>query len=196
VTDDPKARKAAAREAAAVRRAEAPAHHRHAAAAALAARVGGLEGHVVSAYLPIRSEADPLPAMAALAERNRVCVPVIAGRGRPLSFREWRPGCRLVEGPFRVMIPEAGAVLAPDTLIVPLLAFDADLYRLGYGGGFYDRTLAALRAGGPVHAIGFAYAAQETADLPLEPTDQPLDEIVTEAGPRGARPRQTGAEWG
>lgn len=179
------ARKAAAREAAFARRKAAHAAHREAAAAALAAHLAGLEGRVVSAYLPIRTEADPLPAMEALAAANRVCVPVIAGKGRPLVFREWRPGCALVEGPFRVMVPEAGETLVPDTLIVPMLAFDARLYRLGYGGGFYDRTLEALRAAGPVRAVGFAYAAQEADALPLEPTDQPLDELVTEAGPRG-----------
>jgi 5-formyltetrahydrofolate cyclo-ligase len=168
VSADLAAEKAAARKAAAARRAEAH----------------GTQGRVISAYLPIRTEADPLPAMATLAGANRICVPVIEGRGRPLSFREWRPGCRLVEGPFRVMVPEGGAVLVPDLLVVPLLAFDAGLYRLGYGGGFYDRTLAALRAAGACRAVGFAYAAQEVAAVPREATDEPLDELVTERGVR------------
>jgi 5-formyltetrahydrofolate cyclo-ligase len=74
--------------------------------------------------------------------------------------------------------------VTPQILIVPLLAFDARGYRLGYGGGFYDRTLQGLRAAGPVTAIGFAYNAQEVAQVPTEPTDQPLDFIVTEAGIR------------
>ena len=179
--------KAAARKAAAAPRAAAHAQHAPAASAALAAHLEGVTGRVVSAYLPIRTEADPLPAMHALAARNRVCVPVVEGAGRPLSFREWRPGCRLVEGPFRVRVPADGAALVPDLLVVPMLAFDADLYRLGYGGGFYDRTLAALRAGGGCRAVGFAYAAQEVAAVPREATDAPLDELVTEDGPR--RPR-------
>ncbi|MEE4120027.1 MAG: 5-formyltetrahydrofolate cyclo-ligase [Paracoccaceae bacterium] len=178
------AEKAAARTAAAARRAEAHAAHRAAASAALAEHLAGTEGRVISAYLPIRSEADPLPAMSALSGANRICVPVVEGKGRPLSFREWRPGCRLVEGPFRVSVPEGGAVLVPDLLVVPMLAFDAGLYRLGYGGGFYDRTLAALRAAGGCRAVGFAYAAQEVDAVPREATDEQLDEIVTERGLR------------
>jgi 5-formyltetrahydrofolate cyclo-ligase len=183
--DDPKAAKRAAREAAFARRAAAHPVQAEAAAAALAAHLAGTEGRVVSGYLPIRTEANPLPAMERLAASNTVCVPVIAGKGRPLVFREWRPGCRLVEGPFRVMVPETGAWCTPDLLIVPMLAFDARLYRLGYGGGFYDRTLATLRAAGPVQALGFAYAAQEDDALPVEPTDQPLDALVTERGLHG-----------
>ena len=175
-------RKAEARVAAYARRKAAHAAHREAASAVLKAHLGGLTGRIVGGYLPIRTEADPLAAMTTLAAANRVAVPVVEGPGQPLSFREWHPGCALVEGPFRVMVPEEGETLVPDTLIVPLVAFDARLYRLGYGGGFYDRTLEALRSAGPVRAIGFAYAAQEAESLPLEPTDQPLDEIVIEAG--------------
>jgi len=175
-------RKALARSAAFARRKDAHGLHRAAASAVLSEHLAGLTGRVVAGYLPIRTEADPLPAMAALARANRVCVPVIDGQGLPLSFREWRPDCALEEGPFRVMVPVGGAVLLPDVLIVPLVAFDAALYRLGYGGGFYDRTLERLRAAGPVRAVGFAYAAQGVERLPVEPTDQPLDEIVTEAG--------------
>ncbi len=184
-TDDPGPAKRAAREAAFARRKAAHAAQAEAAAAALTAHLAGTEGRVISGYLPIRTEADPRPAMERLAAANTLCVPVIAGRGRPLMFREWRPGCRLVEGPFGVMVPEAGAWCTPDLLIVPMLAFDARLYRLGYGGGFYDRTLEALRASGPVQALGFAYAAQEAEALPLEPTDQPLDALVTERGLHG-----------
>ena len=180
--DDATAQKAAARTAAFARRKAAHAEHREAVAAALADHMAGLAGRVVAGYLPIRTEADPLPAMTALAGRNRVCVPVIEGPRRPLAFREWRPGCALEEGPFRVMVPVAGAVLVPEVLIVPMLAYDACLYRLGYGGGFYDRTLEGLRAAGPARAVGLAFAAQGVDALPVEATDQPLDEIVTETG--------------
>ncbi len=173
--------KALARKAAFQRRKDAHARHREAASDALCAATDGISGHVIAGYLPIRTEADPLPAMTRLSAANRICVPVVEGPGLPLSFRAWRPGCALVEGPFRVMIPADGAALVPDILIVPMVAFDAGLYRLGYGGGFYDRTLAALRAERRVRATGFAYAAQGVERLAIEPTDEPLDEIVTES---------------
>jgi 5-formyltetrahydrofolate cyclo-ligase len=133
--------------------------------------------------MPIRTEIDPLPAMRALHGAGaRLCVPVIAGAGQPLDFREWTPDCTLVEGPFKAMVPETGPWLTPDTLIVPLVGFDRALNRLGYGGGFYDRTLARLRASGGARAIGFAFAAQELPHIPAEATDQPLDAVVTEHG--------------
>ncbi|PRY23588.1 5-formyltetrahydrofolate cyclo-ligase [Aliiruegeria haliotis] len=175
-------RKATERAAAYARRKTAHARHRAAASAQLESYLRGVTGQVIAGYLPIRTEADPLPAMGALSARNRICVPVVEGHGCPLTFRDWRPGCALEEGSFKVMIPVGGAVLVPNVLIVPLVAFDAGLYRLGYGGGFYDRTLERLRATGPVRAIGFAYGDQQTEALPLEPTDQRLDEVVTENG--------------
>jgi 5-formyltetrahydrofolate cyclo-ligase len=140
------------------------------------------KGRPMSGYLPIRSEADPIPAMTALARHGLVGVPEVAGKGLPLRFRRWTPDVPLVRGNFGVMVPENAPEMVPEVLIVPMLAFNAEGYRLGYGGGFYDRTLAALRAAGPVVAIGLAFAAQRVASLPLEPTDQPLDAIVTEDG--------------
>jgi 5-formyltetrahydrofolate cyclo-ligase len=146
-------------------------------------RIGQPDGRIVSGYMPIRTEIDPRPAMAALHRAGaRICVPVIAGAGLPLDFREWTPECSLVEGPFKAMVPEGGDWLIPDTLIVPLVGFDRSLNRLGYGGGFYDRTLARLRAAGRVEAIGFAFAAQELPHVPADDTDQPLDALVTEQG--------------
>jgi 5-formyltetrahydrofolate cyclo-ligase len=140
-------------------------------------------GSTVSGYLPIRSEIDPMPLMLALAGLGyRLCVPVIEGRGRPLSFREWSASAEIVRGPFGVAVPVGGATLVPDLLIVPMLAFDRRGHRLGYGGGFYDRTIAGLRAQGPVQALGFAYAAQEVPLVPDSETDMRLDAIVTEAG--------------
>ena len=88
----------------------------------------------------------------------------------------------MVEGPFGARVPEGGAWIVPQVLIVPLLAWDRRLYRLGYGGGFYDRTLQGLRQRGPVLAIGFAFAAQEVAEVPIDATDQRLDMVVTESG--------------
>lgn len=139
-------------------------------------------GKVLAGYMPMRTEIDPLAAMA--AHRGPVCVPVILGPGQPLAFRRWTPQARMIPGDFGALIPETGAWLEPEVLIVPLLAFDARGYRLGYGGGFYDRTLEALRAVRPTLAIGFAFAAQEVPEVPTEPTDGRLDLIVTDKGPR------------
>jgi 5-formyltetrahydrofolate cyclo-ligase len=111
-----------------------------------------------------------------------VGVPVIPGEAQPLVFHRWHPGARMVAGAFGALIPEVAEEVVPEVLIVPLLAFDRAGFRLGYGGGFYDRTLEGLRARGPVAAIGFAFAAQEVDRVPTEPTDQKLDLIVTERG--------------
>ncbi|MBF9034692.1 5-formyltetrahydrofolate cyclo-ligase [Rhodobacterales bacterium HKCCE2091] len=154
-----------------------------AANAALLREIGDVAGRVISAYWPMRTEIDPRPAITALAAANRICLPVIAGKGLPLTFREWSPGAAMTAGPFGAEIPAEGEMLTPDILIVPLVAFDAAGDRLGYGGGFYDRTLAKLRAAGRVRAIGFAYAAQQMPEVPVEPTDQRLDVVVTEDGP-------------
>jgi 5-formyltetrahydrofolate cyclo-ligase len=184
---DPAEEKRAARAAALERRAALHAAHpgaaRQAAGHVLAEVAHARHVHTVSAYLPIRDEIDPGPAMLALAGLGyRLCVPVIEGRGLPLRFREWAPGAAVVRGPFGVAVPEAGEWLVPDLLIVPMLAFDARAYRLGYGGGFYDRTLAALRAEWEVTALGLAYAGQEIGAVPHGPRDQHLDAVATEAG--------------
>jgi len=173
-------RKEEARAAAMARRAEAHAAHRGDASTHLRAALAAHAGRALSGYMPIRSEIDPLAAMA--AHSGPVAVPVIEGKGLPLRFRAWHPGAPMVRGRFGAPVPETGDWITPEVLIVPLVAFDRAGNRLGYGGGFYDRTLQDLRARGPVVAIGFAYAAQETDRLPLEPTDQPLDLIVTQAG--------------
>ena len=139
-------------------------------------------GAVIAGYMPIRTEVSPLPAMMAMTGQATLCVPVIQGAGLPLLFREWHPGAEMIDGPFGALVPAAGDFVTPDVLIVPMVAFDRQGGRLGYGGEFYDRTLEGLRAERPVFAIGFAYAAQEAEGLPMEPTDQPLDMIVTEQG--------------
>ena len=174
--------KAAFRTAAYATRKQAYAAGQGQAAELLADVLAAHSGKTLSGYMPMRTEINPLPAMA--AHQGPVCVPVIMARAHPLRFREWTPGCAMVPGEFGALIPADGAWLDPQILIVPLLAFDARGYRLGYGGGFYDRTLQALRARGPVMAIGFAFAAQEVAEVPIEATDQKLDMIVTENGVR------------
>lgn len=174
--------KAAARKAAFAARKAAFAAGQGQAAELLADVLAAYRGRVLAGYMPMRTEIDPLPAMA--AHDGPVCVPVIMGKGMPLRFREWTPGCALVEGEFGARVPVEGPWLEPEVVIVPLVGFDARGYRLGYGGGFYDRTLEGLRARQGVVAIGFAFAAQELAEVPIEPTDQRLDMIVTEVGVR------------
>jgi 5-formyltetrahydrofolate cyclo-ligase len=142
-------------------------------------------GRALAGYMPMRTEIDPLPAMA--AHQGVVCVPIIVGAGQALRFREWSPGCAMVAGEFGALIPAEGAWVEPDVLIVPLVGFDSRGYRLGYGGGFYDRTLEGLRARRPVLAVGFAFAGQEMDTVPIEATDQKLDVIVTENGVRVVR---------
>ncbi|MEM0987724.1 MAG: 5-formyltetrahydrofolate cyclo-ligase [Pseudomonadota bacterium] len=138
---------------------------------------------VIAGYRPIRTEIDPTQLMAELhCQGCRLAVPVIVAEATPLVFREWWPGAPMEDGAFGAEIPVNGADLVPDLVIVPLLAFDGAGYRLGYGGGFYDRTLEGLRRSGSVQAVGLAYAAQEVTEVPREPTDQKLDAIVTDTG--------------
>lgn len=137
---------------------------------------------VIAAYMPIRTEIDVLPAMHTLhGLGHRIAVPVIVGNGLPLSFKEWTPQSEMINGPFGAAIPANGDWLMPDLLITPLIAYNVDGYRLGYGGGFYDRSLELLRAKRPTIAVGFGYAGQE-GEVPVEETDQRLDAMVTEDG--------------
>lgn len=144
--------------------------------------LAGYRGVPVSGFMPIRTEIDPIPAMAEAAAHGRVGVPVIDAAGQPLRFAEWTPDSVMVPGAFGAQIPQMPVFFEPEIVIVPLLAFDRQGGRLGYGGGFYDRTLEVLRAKRATLAIGFAFAGQESGDVPLERTDQPLDMIVTEGG--------------
>ena len=150
------------------------------AAEILADVLAGYRDKPLSGYMAMRTEIDPLAAMASHA--GPVCVPVIIGKAQALKFREWSPGCKMVAGEFGAQIPAVGGWIEPEVLIVPLVAFDARGYRLGYGGGFYDRTLELLRGRRPTLAIGFAFAAQEKPQVPIDATDQRLDAIVTEQG--------------
>ncbi|NOR32248.1 MAG: 5-formyltetrahydrofolate cyclo-ligase [Sulfitobacter sp.] len=143
--------------------------------------LAGYRGVALSGFMPIRTEIDPRPAMAEASAHGVVGVPVIMGAGQPLQFSRWTPQAAMTSGPFGAQVPVIEDFFEPEILIVPLLAFTRNGDRLGYGGGFYDRTLAQLRARRATLAIGFAFAGQEVDDLPLEPTDEPLDLIVTEA---------------
>lgn len=174
--------KAAARKAAFAARKEAFAKGQGQAAELLADVLAAHRGRALAGYMAMRTEIDPTAAMA--AHQGPVGVPVILGAGQALRFREWSPGCAMVAGEFGALIPAEGAWVEPEVVIVPLVGFDARGYRLGYGGGFYDRTLAGLRARHPVLAVGFAFAAQELPEVPIDQYDQRLDVIVTETGIR------------
>ena len=138
---------------------------------------------VISGYMPIHSELDILPAMHQLhALGYQICVPVIIAKATPLKFREWNPEVSMLRGEFGALIPESGAWLLPDLLLCPLLAYDSFGQRMGYGGGFYDRSIAELKAQKKVEALGYAYSAQRVSQLPSEPTDMPLDGVVIELG--------------
>jgi len=148
----------------------------------LSSVLAGYRGVPLAGYAQMRTEIDPTAAMEEASAHGPVCLPVIQAAGQPLKFRAWSPDCAMIAGQFGAQVPADGDWITPEILIVPLVAFSRTGGRLGYGGGFYDRTLEGLRANKPTLAIGFAYAAQELDDIPLEPTDQPLDLIVTEHG--------------
>ncbi len=143
-------------------------------------------GAVVSGFLPYQSEIDVKPLLARLSASGLVtALPVVIGRNEPLQFRLWRPGEPTEAGAWNIPVPLVSApTTVPDVLLVPMLAFDSGGYRLGYGGGFYDRTLERLRGEKPVIAVGVAYAAQEVHHVPRDAHDQPLDWILTEMGAR------------
>jgi len=154
-------------------------------------KFGDLDGKVIAAYSPIKDEIGTLVLMhRASAREARVVLPVVSGAGQPLIFREWTPTTQLTKGAYGAMIPpQECPELIPDIIILPLLAFDLKGYRLGYGGGFYDRTLEALRAEREVLAVGFGFAGQEMRNVPHEATDQKLDAIVTEVEARWLIPQ-------
>jgi 5-formyltetrahydrofolate cyclo-ligase len=137
----------------------------------------------VSGFWPIKDEIDIRPLMTALADHGcRLALPVVLGRGQPLRFRAWCLGEPLEKGVFGTLQPSAEGEVAvePDALIVPLLACDRDGWRLGYGGGFYDRTLKGLRARRKVTAVGVGFSGQLVADVPHGPDDQRLDWLLTD----------------
>ncbi len=177
--------KAILRREATARRDALPAVDRQQAAEAIAARpfpVAIPSGAIVSGFMPLKSEINPLPLLRKLAEAGaRLALPVVAGKGQPLIMRGWAFGAPLASGVWGIKEPVADApAVDPDILIVPLLAFDRRGYRLGYGSGYYDMTLTALRATKPVAAVGIAYAAQEVDTVPITPRDARLDLVLTE----------------
>jgi 5-formyltetrahydrofolate cyclo-ligase len=175
------------RKVALARRDALPAAERMAAAEAIAVRtfpVALTSGTIVSGFMPLNSEISPLPLMRKLAEASAgLALPVVVGRGLPLSMRAYAFGDALVKGVWGIRVPPPEAPeVEPDVLLVPLLAFDRNGNRLGYGAGYYDMTIAALRAKKRVVAVGVACAAQEVDEVPTTPRDVRLDLVLTERG--------------
>jgi len=177
--------KATLRREAAARRDALPADARKARAEAIAARDFPLTiapGAIISAFMPLKSEISPLPLMQKLAgEGAQLALPRIVGRGSPLSMRAWQFGGPLERGQWGIREPRSDAPeVEPDILLVPLLAFDRAGYRIGYGAGYYDMTIARLRSRKAVTAVGIAFAAQEVSEIPRTPRDERLDLVLTE----------------
>ena len=142
----------------------------------------GLRSGAVSGFYPYLSEISVLELLGRLASAGwATALPVVVAKDEPLIFRRWSPGEALVSVLWGIQLPPGTALeVSPDVLLVPMLAYDARGYRLGYGGGFYDRTLAKLRASKKITAIGVAYSGQEVEEVPHDEHDQPLDWIMTE----------------
>lgn len=139
-------------------------------------------GSVISSYRAFRDEMDPHHLNEVLrAQGHKIALPIVVGKGLPLVFRLYEPGDALVANPMGIHEPLAtGPAVEPDIMLVPLLAFDILRNRLGYGGGFYDRTIAGLHIAKPVMTIGIGYAYQQVPQVPTGPNDRRLDRIVTE----------------
>jgi 5-formyltetrahydrofolate cyclo-ligase len=185
ITRDIASAKAELRRTAAARRDALAAEECQAAAETIAGRgfpFAVAPGMIVSGFMPMKSEINPLPLMQKLAAGGaRLALPRIVGRGHPLDMRAWAFGAPLTRGQWDIREPTADAPeVDPDILIVPLLAFDRAGHRIGFGAGYYDMTLSALRVRKAVVAVGIAFAAQEVPAVPHTERDARLDLVLTE----------------
>jgi 5-formyltetrahydrofolate cyclo-ligase len=131
-------------------------------------------------YWPFKGEYDPRPIARLLhAQGIALALPVVVQKAAPLIFRAWYPGARLVPGVWSIPVPADGEAVVPDALLVPLIGYDKQGFRLGYGGGFYDRTLAAMPRRAFTFGIGFALASLDT--IHPQPHDIPMDVVITES---------------
>ncbi len=177
--------KAAVRRDARARREALPAQIRAEAARAVASRpfpVAAPPGTIVSGFMPMTSEINPIPLMRKLADGGaQLALPAVAGRGKPLIMRAFAFGETLASGVWGIREPKPDAPeVFPDIVLVPLLAFDRSGQRIGYGAGYYDMTIAALRARKNIVALGIGFAAQEILSVPNTPRDARLDLVLTE----------------
>ncbi|VAV90614.1 5-formyltetrahydrofolate cyclo-ligase [hydrothermal vent metagenome] len=139
----------------------------------------------MSGFIPYRSEIDITGLLKVLAAKGCItCLPIVTEPGQPLIFRQWQPGDQTEAGAWNIPVPlPTASLIEPDILLVPLLAFDQTGYRLGYGGGFYDRTISQLKKTKNIITIGVAYSAQQITNVPKDQHDQQLSWILTEKGP-------------
>ena len=142
-----------------------------------------LSQNVIAGYAPIGDELNLWPLLTHLRETGRIIgFPVTGPKPSPLTFREWTKNCEMDCDKYGIQYPKNGAIINPTLILMPLLAFTASGDRLGYGGGYYDRTLAELRIAGEIFACGVAYAGQEVDSLPTDAHDEGLDGVLTEDG--------------
>jgi 5-formyltetrahydrofolate cyclo-ligase len=182
---DPVSLKAELRTEALARRDALPADMRAGAAEAIAARAFPVKvgtDTIVAGFMPMKSEINPLPLLRKLADAGaQLALPAIAGRGQPLIMRAYRFGDELARGQWSIREPKPDTRhVDPDILIVPLAAFDRAGHRIGYGAGYYDLTIHALRAKKNITAVGLAFAVQEIREVPATPRDERLDFVLTE----------------
>jgi 5-formyltetrahydrofolate cyclo-ligase len=158
------------------------AEERSAATGRITARLEQLlasEPQCLGFYWPFRGEYDPRPLVRALHQKGiQLALPVVVAKAQPLIFRPWRPGIKMAHGVWQIPIPAEGEPVQPDALLVPLVGFDDQRYRLGYGGGFYDRTIAAMTS--PPRKIGVGFRCGRLRTIHPQPYDIPMDEIVVE----------------
>jgi 5-formyltetrahydrofolate cyclo-ligase len=170
----------------ALRRSLAPAERRafgRAIEAQLFSLLTELRPRFLGAYWPFRAEFDPRPLLARLTEEGvRIALPAVVDKKGPLEYRAWRPGESLIDGVWGIPTPEKREIVLPEAVLVPLVGFDRASYRLGYGGGYFDRTLAAL-APRPL-AIGIGFEILQIETIHPQPHDMPMDLVVTEKGVR------------
>jgi 5-formyltetrahydrofolate cyclo-ligase len=138
-------------------------------------------GRIVSAYWPLRGEPDLRPWMASVIARGGRCaLPLVVQKASPLVFRLWEPGCRMERGIWNIPVPADGAVVSPDFLVAPVVGYDSACFRLGYGGGYFDRTLVAYSQRPAV--VGVGYARAELTTIYPQNYDVPMNAIITERG--------------
>jgi 5-formyltetrahydrofolate cyclo-ligase len=160
-----------------------PAAERAAASARITARLNAAlkdaPGRLVGFYWPFKGEYDPRPVVRALHQAGvGLALPVVVAKAQPLIFRPWWPDAPMTQGVWSIPIPADGEPVQPDTLLVPLVGFDSENYRLGYGGGFYDRTIPAMPS--RPRTIGIGFACARLATVYPQPYDIPMDEVVTD----------------
>ena len=139
---------------------------------------------IIGLYYPINSEMNTSPLIDYIDSQGKMsCLPMVTNKNSPLIFKPWSPGKKMVVGHYGILVPDNDQIVTPDVIICPLLAYDAKGMRLGYGGGFYDRTIRYLQRNKQTRYIGLAFSEQKSYhDLPSEAHDVPLDAILTETG--------------